>query len=89
MLTDGRTTDDGVTGILIAHLGAFGSGELINVIIVLNNDVKMINQLLPFCIYTYIYGPGYDERYLMVAIIKIRLMLQLQSIACLEHFLKI
>ena len=24
---DGRT-DDGVTGILIAHLGAFGSGEL-------------------------------------------------------------
>ena len=37
MLTDGRTTDGrrtdgqtdaGVTGILIAHLGAFGSGEL-------------------------------------------------------------
>ena len=27
MLTDGQT-DDGVTGILIAHLGAFGSGEL-------------------------------------------------------------
>ena len=30
--TDGRRTDgrtnDGVTGILIAHLGAFGSGEL-------------------------------------------------------------
>ena len=26
---DGRT-DDGVTGILIAHLGAFGSGELTN-----------------------------------------------------------
>ena len=25
---DGRTTDAGVTGILIAHLGAFGSGEL-------------------------------------------------------------
>ena len=25
---DGRTTEDGVTGILIAHLGAFGSGEL-------------------------------------------------------------
>ena len=24
----GRTTDAGVTGILIAHLGAFGSGEL-------------------------------------------------------------
>ena len=28
MLTDRRTTDAGVTGILIAHLGAFGSGEL-------------------------------------------------------------
>ena len=28
--TDGRTTDAEVTGILIAHLGAFGSGELIN-----------------------------------------------------------
>ena len=27
--TDGRTTDARVTGILIAHLGAFGSGELI------------------------------------------------------------
>ena len=26
--TDGRTTDAGVTGILIVHLGAFGSGEL-------------------------------------------------------------
>ena len=26
--TDGRTTDAGVTGILKAHLGAFGSGEL-------------------------------------------------------------
>ena len=25
---DGRTPDAGVTGILIAHLGAFGSGEL-------------------------------------------------------------
>ena len=29
---DGRT-DDGVTGILIAHLGAFGSGELMMCII--------------------------------------------------------
>ena len=29
MLTDNeRRTDAGVTGILIAHLGAFGSGEL-------------------------------------------------------------
>ena len=27
--TDGRTPDAGVTGILIAHLRAFGSGELI------------------------------------------------------------
>ena len=27
--TDGRKTDARVTGILIAHLGAFGSGELI------------------------------------------------------------
>ena len=27
---DGRTPDAGVTGILIAHLRAFGSGELIN-----------------------------------------------------------
>ena len=26
--TDGRTTNPGVIGILIAHLGAFGSGEL-------------------------------------------------------------
>ena len=26
--TDGRRTDAGVIGILIAHLGAFGSGEL-------------------------------------------------------------
>ena len=25
---DGRTEDAGVIGILIAHLGAFGSGEL-------------------------------------------------------------
>ena len=25
---DGQRTDDGVTGVLIAHLGAFGSGEL-------------------------------------------------------------
>ena len=26
--TDGRTADDGVTGILLAHQWAFGSGEL-------------------------------------------------------------
>ena len=31
MLTDdGQTKDAGVTGILLAHLGAFGSGELIS-----------------------------------------------------------
>ena len=36
--TDGRT-DDGVTGILIAHLGAFGSGEL--KIIIENRDFVM------------------------------------------------
>ena len=30
-MDDGWTTDARVTGILIAHLGAFGSGELINV----------------------------------------------------------
>ena len=28
MLTDDGRTDDSVTGILLAHLGAFGSGEL-------------------------------------------------------------
>ena len=28
MLTDGRRTDDGVTGKLLAHPWAFGSGEL-------------------------------------------------------------
>ena len=52
---------------------------------VLNNDVKRINlQVLLFCIY----GPGYDERYPMVAIIKIRLMSHLLSITCLDHFSK-
>ena len=29
---DGQTPDAGVTGILIAHLGAFGSGELKNTV---------------------------------------------------------
>ena len=29
--TDGRTTDAGVTGILKAHLGAFGLGELTSI----------------------------------------------------------
>ena len=36
---DGRTPDAGVTGILIAHLRAFGSGELI---IVNNNNFDFI-----------------------------------------------
>ena len=50
---------------------------------VLNNDVKRLNlQVLQF----YIYEPGYDEMYPMAAIIKIRLMLHLESITCLEHF---
>ena len=46
MLTDGRRTDDGrttdarVTGILIAHLRAFSSGELINY-------RKIVNIFLP------------------------------------------
>ena len=38
--TDGRTPDAGVTGILIAHLGAFGSGEL-------KNPDKMANLVDP------------------------------------------
>ena len=40
--TDGRMTDAGVTGILIAHLGAFGSGELINI----NNIMKCIHSIM-------------------------------------------
>ena len=40
---DGRTTDDGVTGILIAHLGAFGSGEL-------TNEIALISKALTLCI---------------------------------------
>ena len=39
---DGRTTDAGVTGILIAHLGAFGSGEL-------NMEVIHV-KIVTFCI---------------------------------------
>ena len=39
---DGRTTDAEVTGILIAHLGAFGSGELkkrrLAIAIILDSD---------------------------------------------------
>ena len=43
---------------------------------VLNKDVKLINQVLLFCIYE----SGYYERYPMVAISKVTLMLHLQSI---------
>ena len=32
MLTDGRGTDDGVTGLLLAHPSALGSGELKSII---------------------------------------------------------
>ena len=35
--TDGRMTDAGVIGILIAHLGAFGSGELISHVIIIHD----------------------------------------------------
>ena len=52
---------------------------------VLNNDVKKDKSGTSIM---HIYGPGYEERYPMVAIIKIRLMFYLQSITCLEHFLK-
>ena len=40
-----RRTDDGVTGILIAHLGAFGSGELIK------NMVNVLKVLTPFSVF--------------------------------------
>ena len=45
---DGRTTDPGVTGILIAHLGAFGSGELNiqNIEIIYNLGNKTILYLI-------------------------------------------
>ena len=43
MLTDGRTTDAGVTGILIAHLGAFGSGEL-------KIEKKILYEPVMYCI---------------------------------------
>ena len=41
---DGRTTDAGVTGILIAHLGAFGSGELKTE---LESDIEAVELRLP------------------------------------------
>ena len=50
--TDDGRTDDGVTGILIAHLGAFGSGELkmlclskLVIIVMHKNTRKLINHL--------------------------------------------
>ena len=47
MLTEGRTTDARVIGILIAHLGAFGSGELKNEIErhLLRSAYKVLNDL--------------------------------------------
>ena len=47
--TDGRRTDDGVTGILIAHLGAFGSGEL-KTNLLKNNDYSTF-KTIKMCIY--------------------------------------
>ena len=51
--TDGRTTDgrtdDRVTGILIAHLGALGSGELKNLTLIqISLKVKKIQYLSKF-----------------------------------------
>ena len=55
--TDGRTTDAGVTGILIAHLGAFGSGELkndhqnvSNSILEMEHQVTGHNNMAPYLI---------------------------------------
>ena len=61
MLTDGRTTDGrtpdaGVTGILIAHLGAFGSGELKNkksLVNFLNSDVVLSKGVTGFSVANY------------------------------------
>ena len=48
MLTDGRRTDAGVTGILIAHLRAFGSGELMREVKINKNfQRKIANIFLP------------------------------------------
>ena len=43
-MDDGRTPDAGVIGILIAHLGAFGSGELINKQMILTLQFILINN---------------------------------------------
>ena len=50
MLTDGRTTDAGVTGILIAHLGASGSGELKIVDRDVKNQIKRTNKTILYLI---------------------------------------
>ena len=41
MLIDERWTDDAVIGILIAHLGAFGSGELKSVVQLITLTLKL------------------------------------------------
>ena len=51
--TDGRTTDARVTGILIAHLGAFGSGELKSCNSCCRNQITYIgiakaNKIVPY-----------------------------------------
>ena len=55
---DGRT-EDGVIGILIAHLGAFSSGELINRF----GEIKQYTKLLGvhvYCVCEYEYGRYWD-----------------------------
>ena len=47
---DGRMPDAGVTGILIAHLGAFGSGELKSVGININSPGFLVSdKKILFC----------------------------------------
>ena len=48
MLTDGRWTDYGVTGILLAHPLAFGSGELIEKL-KWSQDFPHYNPMGAFC----------------------------------------
>ena len=52
MLTDGRRTDAGVTGILLAHPLAFGSGELIimGIIMLIFATSKEDTNYNQFCI---------------------------------------
>ena len=52
--TDGRCTPDaGVTGILLAHFGAFGSGELIIALMKCeDHHTKKLIKVLPYnCLY--------------------------------------